>query len=157
MRQFLQFIGTIAFFCAWPVFWVYFRIGRDRTRVVLLHEDKVLVMKQWIGPAKWQLPGGGLKKGESMAGGAARELYEETSLRLDPRQLQHIGRATYNRFGHKYDYHVFVARVGSSFVRAQRIEVSELEWLRLGELRAGNSRSDTLHALEMAQQKTTLL
>lgn len=157
MRRFLQFVGTLVFYCAWPVFWVYFRLGRDRTRIVLMHEDKVLVMKQWIGPGKWQLPGGGLHKGESMAGGAARELYEETSLRLDPRQLQHIGRATYNRFGHKFDYQVFVSRVGSSFVRAQRIEISELAWLRPGELRAGNSRSDTLHSLEMAQQKTTLL
>lgn len=157
MRVFLQFIGTIVFFCAWPAFWVYFRVGRERTRVVLVHDDKVLVMKQWISPGKWGLPGGGVHKGESMTGGAAREIFEETSLQLDPRQLQHVGRATYRKYGHRFDYQVFVARVGSDAVRAQRIEVSELEWLRPGELRARNSSPDTLRSLEMVQQKTTLL
>jgi 8-oxo-dGTP pyrophosphatase MutT (NUDIX family) len=157
MRKVLQFVGTVVFFGAWPVFWIYFRVGHGRTRVVLIHEDKVLVMKQWIGPGKWGLPGGGLHKGESMAGGAARELLEETSLQLDPRQLQHVGRATYRKYGHTFDYQVFVAKVGSSSVRAQRIEVSELEWLRPGELRSHNSSPDTLEALRMVQQKTTLL
>ncbi len=124
---------------------------------MLLHDDKVLVMKQWISPGKWGLPGGGLHKGESMAGGAVRELFEETSLRLDPRQLQHVGRATYRKFGHSFDYQVFVARVGSDAVRAQRIEVSELEWLRPGELRASNASQDTLKSLQMALQRGALL
>lgn len=92
-----------------------------------------------------------------MAGGAAREVLEETSLRLDPRQLQHVGRATYRKYGHSFDYQVFVARVGSDSVRAQRIEVSELFWVRPGELRASNSSPDTLCALQMVQEKTTLL
>jgi 8-oxo-dGTP pyrophosphatase MutT (NUDIX family) len=153
MRRFLQFVGTVVFFCAWVAFWVYFKVGRDRTRIVLLHDDKVLVMKQWISPGKWHLPGGGTHKGESMAGGAARELYEETRLRLDPRQLRHVGRATYRRFGHKFDYQVFVARVASTSVRAQRIEVSELAWVRPGELRSNNSSPDTLKALEMVLGK----
>lgn len=157
MRRFLQFVGTVVFFCAWPAFWVYFRVGRDRTRVVLTHDDKVLVMKQWISPGKWNLPGGGTHKGESMEGGAAREVYEETRLRLDPRQLQHIGRGTYRKYGHRFDYQVFVTRVGSDKVRAQTIEISELEWLRPGELRAHNSSPDALHALQMVQEKTTLL
>lgn len=157
MRRFLQFIGTVVFFCAWPAFFVYYRAGRDRTRVVLIYEDKVLVMKQWISPGKWGLPGGGLHKGESMAGGAAREVFEETNLRLDPRQLQHVGRATNRQYGLAYDYQVFVTRVGSSSVRAQRVEVSELRWVRPGELRANNAAPDTLRALQMVQQNTTLL
>ena len=157
MRRFLQFVGTIVFFCAWPAFFVYYKVGHGRTRVVLVHEDKVLVMKQWISSGKWGLPGGGIHRGESMEGGAARELYEETRLKLDPRQLKHVGRATYRKYGHTFDYHVFVTRVGSTSVRAQRIEVSELAWLRPGELRANNATTDTLHALKMALEKTALL
>jgi 8-oxo-dGTP pyrophosphatase MutT (NUDIX family) len=157
MRQFLQLIGTIIFFCAWPAFFVYYRVGYGRTRVVLVHGDKILVMKQWISPGKWGLPGGGLHKGESAAGGAARELFEETSLRLDPRQLRFVGRATYNRYGLRFDYQVFLAKVGSHNVRAQRIEVSELAWLRPGELRSTNASPDTLQALEMALPRAALL
>ena len=157
MRRFVQLVGTVVFFCAWPAFWVYFKLGHGRTRVVLVHEDKVLVMKQWISPGKWSLPGGGLHRGESMAGGAARELYEETRLRLDPRQLLHVGRATYRKYGHSFDYQVFLAKVGSSNVRAQRIEVSELQWVRPGELRPSNSSPDVLRSLEMALEKLALL
>jgi 8-oxo-dGTP pyrophosphatase MutT (NUDIX family) len=157
MRKFLQFVGTVVFFAAWAAFWVYFKVGRERTRVVLLHDDKVLVMKQWISAGKWSLPGGGTRRGESMAGGAARELYEETSLQLDPRQLRHVGRATYRKFGHGFDFQVFIARVTATAVRAQRIEVSELAWLRPGELRHSNSSPDTLKALEMALGKRALL
>lgn len=157
MRRLLQTIGTIVFFGAWVAFWIYFKVGRERTRVVLVHDDTVLVMKQWISSGKWSLPGGGTHKGESLAGGAARELYEETSLQLDPRQLKHVGRATYRKFGHKFDFQVFIARVTATAVRAQRIEVSELAWLRPGELRANNSSPDTLKALEMALGKRALL
>ncbi len=157
MRRFLQLFGTIMYYCAWPAFWVYYKVGRGRTRVVLIYDDKVLVMKQWIGPGRWQLPGGGLHKGESMAGGAAREVLEETSLSLDPRQLQRIGRGTYRKHGHSFDYHVFVTRVGCNRVRAQRLEIAELKWVRPGELRRGNATPDTLRAIQMVQQKTTLL
>jgi len=136
---------------------VYYRVGHGRTRVVVVHDDKVLVMKQWISPGKWQLAGGGLHKGESLAGGAARELLEETGLRLDPRQLQRVGRGTHRQYGLAFDYHVFVTRVGSSSVRAQRLEIAELRWARPGELRPGNASPDTLRALQMVQQKTTLL
>ncbi|HEY5806129.1 MAG TPA: NUDIX hydrolase [Candidatus Saccharimonadales bacterium] len=157
MRRFLQFIGTVVFFCAWPAFWVYFKVGHGRTRVVLLHDGKVLVMKQWISAGKWGLPGGGLHKGEPAAEGAARELYEETHLRLDPRQLQPVGGAMYYKYGLSFEYHVFVARVGSNSVRAQRIEVSELEWVRPGELHTKNASPDTLQALQMVRDKTALL
>lgn len=157
MRRFLQLVGTIVFFCAWPAFFVYYKVGHGRTRVVLLYEDKILVMKQWISAGKWGLPGGGLHRGESMEGGAARELYEETCLKLDPRQMRHIGKANYRRYGLAFEYHVFVTRVGSDTVRAQRIEVSELAWVRPGELRTANASPDTLQALKMVLEKTALL
>jgi len=157
MRRFLQFVGSVVFVCAWPAFFIYYKLGYGRTRVILLHEGRVLVMKQWISPGKWALPGGGLHRGESAAEGAARELYEETSLRLDPRQLQPVGVGHHRCWGLRYDYHVFITKIGSKSVRAQRIEVSELEWLELGDLRSSNSSPDTIEALKMAAEKVALL
>jgi len=157
MRQFLQFVGTIVFFCSWPVFWVYFRVGHGRTRVVLIHEGKVLVMKQWVSPGAWGLPGGGLRKDEAVDDGAVRELYEETHLKLDPRQLLSIGTAMYRKYGLSFEYQVFAAKVGSSKVRAQRIEVSELVWAYPEELTTYNAAPDTLHALQMVREKSALL
>jgi len=157
MRKVLQFIGTIVFFCAWPAFWVYFRRGYGRTRVVLQHEGKVLIMKQWISAGKWGFPGGGLLRGEDRADGAARELLEETSLQLDPRQLQQVGTGTYRSYGLSFDFYVFVAKVGSSNVRAQRIEVSELTWAYPDELTPQNASPDTLQALNIARESGALL
>jgi 8-oxo-dGTP diphosphatase len=41
-----------------------------------------------IDPEKWGPPGGHLEPGEDPARGAARELLEETGVRLDPAQLR---------------------------------------------------------------------
>ncbi len=40
------------------------------------------------GRGKWAIPGGFLENGETMAEGAARELYEEAGIQLQPDQLQ---------------------------------------------------------------------
>jgi len=123
----------------------------------LVHEGKVLVMKQWISPGKWSLPGGGLHKGEDAAEGAARETLEETALNLDPRQLLDAGSATYRKYGLSFTYRVFVSKVASKSVRAQRIEVSELKWMWPQTLTAKNASPDTLVALQMAREKGVLL
>jgi 8-oxo-dGTP diphosphatase len=48
--------------------------------------DQVLLLRQPPGRG-WGLPAGLLKKGEEPAVGAARELFEEAGLRLDPSDL----------------------------------------------------------------------
>ena len=150
MRRVLQFIGTIAFFCAWPAYQIYLRRG-PRTRVILIHEDKILVLKNWVSDGKWSLPGGGVHKGEPVIEGAVRELKEETSLALDPRQLQRIGDATYRAYGLSFEFRVFEAVVKSNSVRAQRIEVAEMEWLAPSALNRHNSADDLLKAVLMWQ------
>ncbi|MFK3980234.1 NUDIX hydrolase [Micromonospora sp. NPDC050397] len=65
---------------------------RQAARVLLLDAaDRVLLFHGW-DPARpghryWFTPGGGLDPGESSAHGAARELAEETGLRVTPEQL----------------------------------------------------------------------
>lgn len=157
MRRFLQFIGTMVFFCAWPAFWVYYKRGHGRTRIVLVRGDKVLVMRQWIGPGRWQLPGGGLHKGEDVLEGASRELGEETGIQLDAGKLRRAGRATYRTYGLTYEYDVLAAGLDPPEVRIQRIEISEATWLRPEELTAQNSAPDTLAAIRLVRKNTSLL
>ncbi|HEX6970334.1 MAG TPA: NUDIX domain-containing protein [Micromonosporaceae bacterium] len=65
---------------------------RRAARVLLLDgADRVLLFRGW-DPARpehryWFTPGGGLDEGESPATGAARELAEETGLRISPAQF----------------------------------------------------------------------
>jgi 8-oxo-dGTP diphosphatase len=57
----------------------------DRRGWILLQERDELPA---IDPDKWGPPGGHLEPGEDPATGAARELFEETGVRLEPGQLR---------------------------------------------------------------------
>jgi 8-oxo-dGTP pyrophosphatase MutT (NUDIX family) len=63
--------------------------------VLLLAERSVLLIKG-IDPGRpdagswWLTPGGGVDDGESIEGAAAREVHEETGLRLDPAELGQV-------------------------------------------------------------------
>ncbi|HEY1015865.1 MAG TPA: NUDIX domain-containing protein [Herpetosiphonaceae bacterium] len=62
-----------------------------RTRVIVLHEDKILLIRTKQGVQNWRCPGGGLEPGESLAECAAREVLEETGIRAE------IGRVAFLR------------------------------------------------------------
>lgn len=68
------------------------RRRRDSARVILFDQDgRVLLFRvldpQDNKPVLWITPGGGVAPGEEIAVTAARELEEETGLRLDPSDL----------------------------------------------------------------------
>ena len=67
------------------------RMARRAARVILLNSHgRALLLKFDPGdgrPAFWLTPGGGLDPGENLVMGAARELYEETGIRVDPAAL----------------------------------------------------------------------
>jgi len=67
-------------------------IDRRAARVLLIDAAERVVLLHGGDPARadqhwWFTPGGGLSAGETPAQGAARELLEETGLRVDPAEL----------------------------------------------------------------------
>ena len=68
-------------------------VEREAVRVVLLDESDRVLLIEMHDPARpdrgwyWFTPGGGREPGESQTECAARELLEETGLRLDPGDL----------------------------------------------------------------------
>lgn len=151
MKPILQFLGRLAYRCGWPAFWIYFRRDRGRTRVILERGDEVLFVKQWVGDGRWQLPGGGMHKGEPALVGAIRELAEETGVRLREDQLLPVGRAEYHSHGSVLTMHVFRAGWRGEALHLERIEIADAKWLRPDQLTPGNTRPDTLAALRMLQ------
>lgn len=87
----MKIIGKWAYYAAAPLIRRYFlRRGMlPRTRVWLCNDQgRVLVIKGWFGHQRWSLPGGGIKKGESPAKAASRELREETGISVAASQLK---------------------------------------------------------------------
>jgi 8-oxo-dGTP pyrophosphatase MutT (NUDIX family) len=74
----MKYIGTFLFYLLWPVIWFIAPL-RTRVRVLIVYKNEVLVVKNWFGPSRWQLPGGGMKFGEDILSTAKREIKEELS------------------------------------------------------------------------------
>lgn len=61
--------------------------------VIALNEGHILLIQRGWAPFKglWALPGGHVDAGETSRTAAARELHEETGVRVDPASLQQAG------------------------------------------------------------------
>lgn len=132
-------------------------IERNAARVVLLDgRDRVLLLK-WVhanAPERghwWITPGGGLDPEESYPSGAARELFEETGLRLAPDVLQGpiFERDTDTEIdGTRYFQHevFFLARVDAhevdtaGFTDLELVSIIEHRWWTRDELAATTER-----------------
>ncbi|HWB35313.1 MAG TPA: NUDIX hydrolase [Rugosimonospora sp.] len=97
-------------------------------------EDRLVLLRQPPGHG-WGLPAGLLKRGESASVGAARELFEETGLRVSPDDLEPLQpNAIVHTKGRWVDL-VFTARVPTgSALTVDGGEVYEAAWYRLDAL-----------------------
>lgn len=90
MRGLYVFIGKLIAILGYPLFLIYFRLYPTRRVRVLVVDDKnrLVLLRGWLGFQKWTLPGGGCKSGESNQEAAARELFEETGIKISPNKLK---------------------------------------------------------------------
>ena len=71
---------------AYRVFCFIFRPIRTGVRVMMIQDGRVLLVRQTYMPG-WFMPGGGLKRGETLDHAARREAFEETGAELGEVQL----------------------------------------------------------------------
>ncbi len=59
---------------------------------IVFRENKVLLVKRGRSPAKgqWSIPGGPVEVGELLAAAVAREIHEETGVRVEPGPLVEV-------------------------------------------------------------------
>jgi 8-oxo-dGTP pyrophosphatase MutT (NUDIX family) len=146
-------IGVFGFYLAWPAFYVYLRRS-ERTRIVVVWQGQVLAIKNWLSDARWSLPGGGLHAGEDSSVGAARELFEETGIRVSPAMLEKLGSGTYRLHGLSYPFQSFVVRLETEpTVRRQWFEVSKTSWMKPEELLPKETSPDVLESLEFLRSR----
>lgn len=139
--------GILAFWVSWPALWIYLR-GSARTRVLLRHEGKILIVKNWLGSGQWALPGGGLHSGEPALIGARRELNEELGLQNVKLTLKPLAIEAHTGKGFTYICHYFVIDLKKlPDIKMQRFEIIEYAWVLPSQLDTTNANPDLLRAL----------
>jgi 8-oxo-dGTP pyrophosphatase MutT (NUDIX family) len=128
-------------------------VDRVAARVLLLDGDERVLLFRGQDPREpergtwWLTPGGGLDPGESDAQGAARELFEETGLRVAPEALgapvhERVARFVFDGTAYRQSERFFLHRVGahdvdvSGFTPLEVAAVLEHRWWSAAELRA---------------------
>jgi len=131
-------------------------IDRRAARVVLVDRAGRTLLLHGGDPARpgqrwWFTPGGGLHAGETPAQGAARELFEETGLRVEPGELgepiwHQVTEFSHNRRDYRQDQDFYLLRVSEWRVDTAGMEDDEQEtitghrWWSAAELDASNDQ-----------------
>jgi 8-oxo-dGTP diphosphatase len=104
---------------------------------VITHARRILVLRRapsvTYKPGHWDLPGGHLAMGETFEQCLAREVAEETGLRIEPERLLGLTQA----LDGPYAQIVFACTVvAAGPIRLEDFEHDEARWLMLDELKA---------------------
>lgn len=122
-------VGKVVFLAGWPFFWIYFRIWSKRTRVIVVHDRKMLLVKGWLSDGSWGLPGGGAGLREEPVQAASRELFEETGIQSKSTELQYLESIIHDDRKLKYTAIYFLYKLKNpAELTRQKYEIAEIGW-----------------------------
>lgn len=148
MKALQRLLGPAIFWLSWPVAYIYLRVG-SRTRVLVIVDDLVLVVKGRFGLDSWSLPGGGVHHAEDPVAGAVREVVEETGIQLNPGQLKFLYTARARTKGLQFNYNCYYVLLDERPVVKKRLsEIAETAWVPLKDVSPDNASSTTCTAVE---------
>jgi ADP-ribose pyrophosphatase YjhB (NUDIX family) len=109
------------------VYWFLVRPTKQGVKCVITRPGAVLLVRHTYGPrGKWELPGGGVKRGEPPEHAARREMQEE--LGLDIAEWAALGDVL-DRIDRKRDtLHCFTAELGDRALDPDPAEIAEVGW-----------------------------
>ena len=77
-------IGKLIYIVALPYLILHGYFARKpRVRVLIRHDNEILLVKNWLSTQSWSLPGGGIHHNESSLSAAHREIEEEFGITLE--------------------------------------------------------------------------
>lgn len=142
-------MGRIAYWVVWPGSWLLLR-GSKRARLLLVHDDEILVVNNWLSIGKWNLPGGGVHRGEDPKLGLLRELTEETGIVLQVQDVRHLATEPYRTRGFSYSCAYFTASVSKrAATRRQKLEITAIDWCKTSEVSPQTHDGDVVRALQL--------
>ncbi len=127
--------GRIAYWLSWPLLFLYLQRS-ERTRVLVVCGDEVLVVRGWLGNGRWCLPGGGIHRNELPKDGAVRELMEETGIEANATDLQFIfSRKSTQKHGPGFKMHIYALTLANKpKLLKQKLEITHILWMKKRDL-----------------------
>ena len=161
MKRIIGWLGIAAFWVLWPVWFVYFKRHNQRSRVLIICNGEVLLVRGILGSsARWSLPGGGRKAGESAESAVVREVKEEVGIIIEESALKPMGSHRHPGYGIAYVADYFVVELSEKpEVLLQPMEILYAHWWPLHEVRGRILQQDAAYGLkhyEPARQETLL-
>ncbi len=128
----MKIVGRFLFWFTWPLIWIYAPLFL-RPRAMIICGDEFLAVKPYFGSGAWQLPGGGMHSAEPPIHAAARELAEETGIKLDAEVfVPLLPSRFFKETGLLLHYCIFVAKISQKpEVAIQKKEIGDYAWLPL--------------------------
>ena len=114
---------------AWVGLWLLSPLHRGRGRGVkgiLSHDGRVLLVQHTYGPRRWEIPGGGLRRGEEPIDGVRREIREELGVELGEPTLIAVGAGTGRESRRRMTY--FAAELADERVTPDQREIARAQW-----------------------------
>ena len=129
--------NKVFWFFAKPINKRYRHIFRPTLRgvkVLIVNNDKVLLVRPNYAHRKWTFPGGGVGRSETFETAAVRETKEETGLEIGG--LSVLGEYETRRDGCRNIVRTFMAHTNVENIRIDGIEIAEAAWFPLTALPA---------------------
>lgn len=153
MSAIWRMIGRIGGYALWIPVWVVIRFT-TRTRVLVLCDDEVLVIKGWLDTGRhWSFPGGGKHRQESPDQAAVREVCEETGIVVEKTRLVPLGMMRQTA-GHNHKFFGFALVLPKKpSLHLQKAEVAEAMWVKLDSLQKLSTEQHVQLVLEAWQKQ----
>jgi 8-oxo-dGTP pyrophosphatase MutT (NUDIX family) len=122
-------IGRIGYRIAHRLLRMYWFLSHpeiDGVKCVLTDRDRVLLVRHTYGRREWDLPGGGMKRGESEVETARREMHEELGVWID--QWHSLGAIKASPYHSRDTLRCLHAELHDPELKIEPIELYAAEW-----------------------------
>jgi 8-oxo-dGTP pyrophosphatase MutT (NUDIX family) len=118
--------------------WFIFRPHVRGVKCALTNGDRVLLVRHTYGHSEWDIPGGGIRRGEEPVDAARREMEEELGVRID--DMRPLGQVSVRAYRAHDRVHCFHAELGPVELTVDHGELAEARWFQRNLMPAELSR-----------------